>query len=159
MLGIEVNRKVMDNLKILTLVNKIDEKKWDEFILNHPKGNFFYSKNYYFSLKDSAYYDSIVCACIDLNNREIVGILVSAIQKDYKGILGLLTKRCIVLGEPIAKDNSLEIQIELINSLEEISKRKTVFTQFRFFTPISSELNELFKKKNYNYEPYLKYYS
>ena len=55
----------MNKFNITTLPEDIDKNKWDEFILNHPNGNFYNSKEYYYSLKESKYYDAIVFACFD----------------------------------------------------------------------------------------------
>ena len=34
----------MNEIKIITKAEEVDKNKWDEFVFNHPKGNFFFSK-------------------------------------------------------------------------------------------------------------------
>ena len=81
--------------------------------------------------------------------------MITALQKDYYGILGILTKRAIIWGAPLACNDNIEIQMNLIQTFEQIIKRKIIFTQFRFFNPLNANLRKYFLDNKYYYEPYL----
>lgn len=146
-------KEYSSDYELITDPAGINSCKWHEFISNHPRGNFFQTREFYNSLKASKYYDAIVIALQDSHTNQLIGIVVAAIQKDYKGLLGKLTKRAIVFGEPLVCNDDLKLKIALIKAVEQ--NIKTVFTQYRFFSPISTELSNYFLANKYFYEPYL----
>lgn len=142
-------------MQIVTEINNVDFKQWGDFVKNHPKGNIFQTPEFNLSLKKSKYYDSIIISAFDTLNHKLSGLLTGVIQKEYKGILGFFTSRCIIIGEPLALNNSFQIQKELLDNFEKKFNRKVIFTQFRFTNPIDKELRIYLENNKYSYEPYL----
>lgn len=143
------------NFKVITSFKEIDKDKWNSFVLAHAKGSVFFSYEYFLSLKECTHYDAVVAACIDNNTQQLIGISVAAIQQEHRGLFGLLTSRCIIFGEPLAQNDELEIQIELINAIHLQVKWRVFFTQYRFFEPITEELRKFYLKQGFIYEPQL----
>ena len=144
-----------EEYKFISTYKDIDTRMWDEFVTTHPKGNFFYSKEFYYSLKGSDYYDAVFAARINPENNQIRGLLVATIQREHPGILNIFTSRCIIYGEPLAINDDFEVQVSLIGYLENVIKPKVILTQYRFFVTPSSELFKYLEDAGYIYEPYL----
>ncbi len=137
---------------IVTDISKIDTEKWYDFLLNHPYGNVFQNpfmfKVYADSLNHQPY---VFVAFVD---DEIVGILLSFIQKQFKGPLSSLSARSVIWGGPIAKDNNPEILEPLLISHDKLVQKKSVYTQIRnlYSTNFSKKL---FSDHKYLFEEHL----
>lgn len=145
----------MTGYKFISSPDEIDKEEWCTFVSKHPKGNFFYTLEFYLSLKTTNDYDAVLAACIDPASGQMLGILIATIQRENSGFFRIFTSRCIIYGEPLAINDDVDIQIRLIEYLEKVKKPGAILTQFRFFEPINPELYKYFNKKNYIYEPYL----
>ncbi len=60
-----------DEYKFITTVKEINAGMWDEFVLSHPNGNFFYTREFYNSLKDSTSYDAEFVASFEPGNKNV----------------------------------------------------------------------------------------
>jgi lipid II:glycine glycyltransferase (peptidoglycan interpeptide bridge formation enzyme) len=117
------------NLRIVDNFNNIDLDKWDKFINTHPNGNIFQTSKYLSLFTDLSKFETVFLACIC--DEEIHGILVSVIQKEYSGILGLITSRSITWGGPLLKSKNMEVLDRLINAFDQIVSKRAVYSQFR----------------------------
>lgn len=145
----------MTKFKFISAIEDIDIRNWDEFISAHPKGNFFYSKEFYHSLKASYSYDAVFAACIEPADKQILGILIATVQREHQSVIKILTSRCIIYGEPLARNDDFKVQVGLIEYLEKVVRPKVILTQYRFFSPLKPELLNYFEETGYIYEPYL----
>ena len=84
-------------LNVITDYRKIDKKQWAQFVRMHPQGNIFHTPEMVELYEISSKQEPIVVASFSSEN-EMTGILVAAIQKEYKGFPGKLTSRAIVWG-------------------------------------------------------------
>jgi serine/alanine adding enzyme len=139
--------------KIITDYKLVDIKKWEEFVKNHPEGNIFQTPEMYNVHKSGKNYEPILVVCIN-SEDEIVGIIVSVIQREYKGLLGKLSSRSIIWGAPLIKDDNIEIFKILINEYDKIAKKKAVYTQIRNLWN-TDNYKEIFEKHGYVYEEHL----
>lgn len=89
----------MKNYKIVT---ELDRNQWSEFVYNHPNGNIFQTPEMYEVYKNTKNYEPILLAVVNEGN-EILGTLLAAIQREYRGMLGDLTARSIIWGDPLVK--------------------------------------------------------
>jgi hypothetical protein len=144
-----------NSFRIITSHKEINKDQWNQFVQSHPKGNAFFCYEYFISLKECSHYDAVVATCIDNSTHKLIGILVAAIHQEHKGLLGLLTSRCVIYGEPLARNDDLKIQMELIKAIHLQVKWRVFFTQYRFFEPINIELRNFFLEKGFIYEPQL----
>ncbi len=139
----------MINYKI---VHELDDQRWSEFVLNHPNRNPFQTPKMLTVLKNSKYYSYIFLAAIDADNN-VKGILLSQLQKDYKGILGEFTARSIIWGGPLVFEDDPFLTILLLNEYEKIAAKKAIYTQFRNLWKISNE--DAYLKSGFIYEEHL----
>ncbi|MCX6164181.1 MAG: peptidoglycan bridge formation glycyltransferase FemA/FemB family protein [Ignavibacteriae bacterium] len=139
--------------KITTDYKLVDIEKWEEFVKNHPNGNVFQTPEMYNVYKSEKYYEPILVVC---NNSEddIVGIVVSVIQREYKGLLGKLSSRSIIWGAPLVKEDNIEIFEILLKEYDIIVKHKAVYTQIRNLWN-TDNFREIFEKHGYVYEEHL----
>lgn len=139
-------------IKVTSDVESANYKKWSDFIIKHPLGNFYQSYEYYKSLQNEKNYKPYVI--IALENETLVGVLVYVIQKEALGPLSSLSARAIIQGGPLAKDNNQQIIERLILEFNKQTKRKAVYSQFRnlFDTNMYSEIME---KYDFYFEEHL----
>jgi len=133
--------------------NKIDRKKWTNFVESHPMGNAFQTPEMFDVYESEKNYRPILVACT-FESGEVCGIILSVIQREYKGLLGKLSSRSIIWGAPLVKDNNIEILNLLLNEYEKQVKPAAVYTQIRNLWDTSEFKSELINRKYY-YEDHL----
>lgn len=139
-------------LKINTKIDDVNVEKWYEFVKNHPYGNIFQTPQIVELYKETKNYNPVVLIAEDEVN--ILGVLVGVIQKEFKGILGYFTARCIVYGGPLVKNDDSYIIERLLLDLNQSVSTRVIYTQFRnFFDLDKARLN--FEKVGFKYEPHL----
>jgi len=110
-------------------INNIDKIKWNDFVLNHPNGNFFQTYDY-FDLQTKCKLSEPVGYAVIVND-EIAGLIVGVILKNYFWPVNIFTKRLIVMGGPLIKNDKVEVFDFLINNFCSVEKQNSVYVQFR----------------------------
>lgn len=140
------------NFTIIKNPDKIDRTKWNDFILNHESGNIFHTPEYFDLCNCVPEYSGAALFCI--KEEEIIGILVSVIQRESSGIFGKLTARSVVFGGPLVKDNDPAIASLLLAEYNKIIKSKALYSQFRNLKDMSS-FRTSFSSNGYKFEDHL----
>ena len=151
------DRKVVRQMKVIDAHN-IDRKKWAEFVYHHPQGTIFQTPEMYEVYKNTKNYEPILVSVVDDSN-EILGLLLSVVQKEFSGPLSILSSRCVTWGGPLIRENLdkkdktavLEIILEEQNK---IAKKKAIYMQFRNLWD-TSRYKSIFEKYGYEYEDHL----
>ena len=95
-------------------------------------------------------YEPIFLMVVNEDN-EVLGMLLSVIQKEYGGILGNLTARSITWGGPLVKDDDLEIFKLILIEYNKIAREKAIYSQFRNLSDMQ-EFRDVFDNWGYHYE-------
>jgi serine/alanine adding enzyme len=140
-------------MKIITDRNKIDTQKWSSFVNYHPNGSIFQTPEMFNVYRETPYYKPIIVVCQD-NESNINGILLGVIQKEYKGIIGFLSARSLIIGGPLVINNDLRILNLLLSEYDNLTKRKVIYSQYRNLFDQSNS-KEIFKKNKLIYEDHL----
>lgn len=117
------------SITIISDISKIDTNKWYDFLLNHPNGNVFQSPYMYEIYDKTLNFQPYIF--VAFKDNEIVGLLLSYIQKQIRGPLSYLSSRSVIWGGPIVKDNNPEIINQLLIAYDKINIKKVVYTQIR----------------------------
>lgn len=141
-------------------IDNIDENEWSKFIYNHSKCNIFQTLEMYKVYENTKNYTPIFIGIIG-SNGDILGSLISVIQKEWSGPIGGLTSRCITWGGPLIKENlnekeELSVIDTLLKEQNAIVKRIAIYMEFRNLWDIK-RYNVVFKKNNYKFEEELNY--
>jgi lipid II:glycine glycyltransferase (peptidoglycan interpeptide bridge formation enzyme) len=139
-------------MQIISDPGKINNHHWEEFVNNHPQGNFFQTPSAYRLLDDVESYRPVVI--ISTGGQEIQGLLVGIIMAE-PGIKSVFTKRCIVWGGPLLRDNATEGSDLLIAELCRLAK-ECIYIEFRNLFDLSP-LNEVFTDIGFVYKPQLNF--
>lgn len=131
---------LVSEIKIITNVDEIDKKKWDEFVFNHPLGSIYQTPHIYDIFKNTKNYQPIVI--FSKNNNKISGVLLAVEINEGAGIISNFTSRSIIIGGPLAIDNDEKILISLLSEYEKILSKKVIYTEIReiFELPFQSLL-------------------
>jgi serine/alanine adding enzyme len=141
------------NLKVVTDYNSIEIDKWESFVKNHPDGNIFQTPEMYRVFKSEKYYNPVIVVCYN-DFMEIVGLLLSVIQREYKGILGKLSSRSIIWGGPLIKNNNCEILDIILKEYNKLIKGQAIYTQIRNLWNINY-YKDIFISNGYKYDDHL----
>jgi serine/alanine adding enzyme len=141
------------NYSIITEYDSIDIKKWSLFVKNHPYGNSFQTPEMYNLYKSAKYYEPVIVVCTD-ETKEIQGLILSVIQREYRGILGKLSSRSIIWGAPLIKDWNTAVLSLLLEAYDKLAGKRVVYTQIRNLWDTEIFKNE-FEKNGYVYEDHL----
>lgn len=152
-----MNGRISDRIIIFSKENPIDPEwinKWDIFLDTHSGGNIFQSSGMFRVYLENERYEPFVFFCIDKENS-IAGLVLSVIQKEYKGLLGLLSSRTLVIGGPVIIENDLEILNTLLATLDLTLKSKSILTQFRNFEIQHIARKSVYEKHRFRYSDHL----
>lgn len=137
----------------MKVVQKIDRQKWSDFVYHHPHGNIFQTPEIYEVYKNTKNYEPIFLAVVNKNN-EILGVLLSVIQREYKGPIGDLTARSIIWGGPLVKNNDTQVICLILREYDKIARKKAIYSQFRNLWYVQ-KFNEMFNELGYSLKDYL----
>lgn len=133
-------------------INELDKISWDEFVDKHQFSNFFQTSNYFQLFQNSK--DTTPIGYAVLDNDEILGVISGVIFKNFFWPLNTLSKRNIVIGGPLIKDNRQDVFDCLMEKFCEHESKKSIFIQIRNIWEIKN-LNYNFEKFNFVYEDHL----
>ena len=108
----------------------------------------FQSPDFFRFYKAVAYYESNYLIARD-KEGQLIGVLLAVLIREGNGILGFFSRRCVVYGGPIAKDDDPGIIDLLLSHLNKSVKRKALFTQFRNFRVWPNEVQQVFEKNGF----------
>jgi serine/alanine adding enzyme len=138
--------------RLISDIHSIPEGQWHDFVTAHPDGNVFATPDY---CKLMLSFDKIHPYAIALMEaEEITGVLCGILYKEYKGILGLISSRLVIMGGPLVKDNDPARAGQLISEMDRLASRKCIYTQYRNLLDVSC-FSDLFKKNKYDFEEHL----
>lgn len=144
----------MNKYSVTCDFNAIDPQKWNEFINNHPRGNYFQSPSAYTLFSVSDLFTPFIISVTDSTDR-ICGLLTGFSWTDKKGFLGKLIRRTVIYGGPLISDlNDQNEILELILSSKSVSNpAESVYIQIRNFSD-TSIFRDTFRKFKYYYVPH-----
>ena len=131
----------------------IDKQSWVDFVNNHPNGNIFHTPEMYVVYLNTPKFSPLILIATDKNDN-IVGCLMSVIQREYSGLIGELTTRSIIFGGPLTENNSPTIADVLLKKYNEIIKPKAIYSQFRNLFD-TTEFSNIFIKNGYHFDEHL----
>ena len=138
---------------VITDCNQINKKKWDEFIINHPKGNFFQSSSAYKFFNHIFDFEPFaLCAAAQ---GSILGML-SGITITEGSVKGYLSRRTVVWGGPVVKENNHNIAEKLLGELRDKISIKSIYTEMRNLFDMSY-LKSVFHSNEYEFQEHLNY--
>ncbi len=139
-------------------INDIDREQWSQFVYEHPNGNIFQTPEMYDVYNLTKNYKPVFVGVVD-GTGNLIGVLLSVIQKEFGGPLGALSSRCVTWGGPLLRMNltnqeRYQITDLILKEQTQIVKRKSIYMEFRNLWDTSS-LKEIFMENDYNYEDHL----
>jgi len=139
-------------IKKLEILNAEFTQRWESFVQNHPKGNFFQAPAAYEFFSNVEGYTPIMVYVEEEKN--IKGILSAVVLKE-SGIKGYYSRRCIVWGGPLYEN--ADIAERLIKKLDNEISSKTIYTEFRNLFDLT-EINKIFISIGYNFTDWINYH-
>lgn len=125
---------------------------WKNFIDSHPEGNIFQTPEIFEVYKNTKNYKPFVLFTEDSSG--ITSVLLAVIQKEFSGQISTFTKRAIITGGPLVKNDDPEILNEILKKYVNFIKDKAIFTQVRNLWSWDS-FKETFEQNGFEYEEHL----
>jgi lipid II:glycine glycyltransferase (peptidoglycan interpeptide bridge formation enzyme) len=91
-----------------------------------------------------------------MDEERVVGSLIAVIVQEGKGVKGYFSRRCIVWGGPLVKDDDPVIWSMLLETLGEMTNKKAIYTEFRNFRDLLSS-RSMFEALGYQFNGHLNY--
>lgn len=110
-------------------IDKIDKEEWADFVLQHPTGSIFQTPKMYEVYENTPDFTPNILVAKNEYGK-IVGCLMSVVKSDFL-LLRAFTTRSIVVGGPLAANNSIQIIDLLLARYNQLIGSKAIFTQFR----------------------------
>lgn len=142
-----------DENREIKAVIELPRDKWTEFVYNHPHGNIFQTPEMFEVYKNTKNYEPFFIA-VENNEKEILAILLTLIQKEYSSFLGKFTSRSIIFGSPLLKKYDLEVLNLLLYEYNNLIRKKVIYSQFRNFWEQKWE-KPIFEKYGFIYDQHL----
>lgn len=141
-------------MQILTLSNLTEnlKTKLEEFVFTHPNSNFFQSFKAFEFFQIVNNYEPVLLIVEDENI--IIGSLLAVIISEGIGLKGYFSKRSIIWGGPLVKDENSEVYHSLLIELDNIISNKAIYTQFRNLFD-TSDLTYILADKGYLLQEHL----
>jgi len=149
----EQSSMIQKNYIILKDYRELNLVQWERFVQEHTNGNIFHTPEMVKLYDNNPKQEPIVLAFIN-SEKEISGLLVSVIQKEYAGLLGKLTARAIIWGGPLVTDENPEITSILLAEFDSLCSKKAVYSQFRNLFDVNN-LKETYLQNGYQFEEHL----
>lgn len=120
----------------------------DIFVNSHVDGNIFQSSLAYSHYFDLNFYEP--CFFVACESDKIIGSLLAVFIREKNKITGYFSRRCMIWGGPLVNDvNTLGT---LLSTLNEIAKRKSVFTEFRNLFDWNEPAKKVFSDFGFRFE-------
>ena len=111
-------------MEINTKINDVSLARIDSFVSHHPNGNFFQSSKAVIFFQQVENHEPILIEVQE--NGDTVGSLLAIIVKESGGAKGYLSRRCIIWGGPLVRDEDPEIYMQILCRLNEIANQKSI---------------------------------
>ncbi len=140
------------DIVIVDSFEDVDPVRWENFVINHPGGNVFQLPQFYQVYKQSDLFDPVIL--IAKNEKEILGVLLAYVRKEFSSRLGDLTTRAIAIGGPLIKDNDGEVLKLILDRYNEIVGKKAIYSQLRNLFCFEKQ-KELFNNEGFIFDDHL----
>jgi len=115
-----------------SIENSVDDKKWDDFVFNHPNGNIFQTRYMYEIYKRTKHYHPIKLFAINRATNQLSGILSAVIIEEIGGIARSFSKHSIVQGGPLVLPGmEKEVVPLLLAEYDKIAQKKALYSEIR----------------------------
>ncbi len=130
-----------------------DRKNWDDFVLQHPFGNIFQATCMYDVYKSTPNCTAGVISLED-SAKNILGLIVYSVIQE-PGVKSQFSKRAIITGGPLVKDDNLSYAETLIAAYNRIIKKTgAIYSEIRNLYDIKG-IRPSLEKEGFEYEDHL----
>lgn len=138
------------------IVHKLNEKKWRQFVSDHPDGNIFHTPDFFHIFENTKNHRPELWCCLDAEERILS--LFMPVFITFIPLLKAMTTRAICYGGILAENS--ELGFTALNYLFEryIAKydNRILLTEVRNFAD-SAHLKETLRQNGFQYHDYLNY--
>lgn len=143
----------MNKYLILTDTKDINYDNWRDYVRNHPNGNIFQTPEFFEVYIQTKNYTPLLIAVLD-KSKNILGIQVSVITKEFDNIFGYFTSRSIIYGGPLISNDNIEILDIMLAVYKKKIKHRVIYSQYRNMWEWGV-FKDVFIKNNIFYEDHL----
>lgn len=143
------------NITTSTNPNESLLRQLEDFVRQHPHGNFFQSPSgFHFFQGVENYQPFLITAQTD---SQLSGSLLAVNIKESNGPKGFFSRRCIIFGGPLIRADDADPQATLLGLLQELNgNTKSIYTEFRNHFDVSG-FQAAFRKEGYDFNPHLNF--
>ncbi|MBR7066945.1 MAG: peptidoglycan bridge formation glycyltransferase FemA/FemB family protein [Bacteroidales bacterium] len=144
-------------MKIIDDISKVDIEQWNALLQSSSTKNIFQTQMWFDFCAKQALFETFIYGIVD-DNDILKGVIVGYVQKEGRGIKGILTRRAIIIGGPLFSNNISDYEVStLFKSLINGLKNKVIYIEIRNLLDYS-----IYKKtiidSGFTYVPHLNFH-
>ena len=117
----------MSNYK---LVNSLDHTKWSLFVSGDRNSSIFQTPEMFKVFSEAKNFSPHLIALVD-DNEEILATMIAVVVTNFNRLIGSFTKRAIIWGGPVVRENDPEILEALLREYAGHAKKFAIYSEFR----------------------------
>jgi serine/alanine adding enzyme len=141
----------------MKIVDSLDPESWSAFVLQHPKGSVFHTREMFEVFRKTRDYTPLLLAALD-HEGKILALLVSVKVQTLPGVLAALSSRAILYAEPIScnSEDGIAALQEIVKEHDRRMRHQVLFTEVR---PLYQQSREkpVLEACGYEHARYLNY--
>ncbi len=139
------------------IVKYRQDKSWDSFVQQHPRGNAFQSNAIFDLYQMADDFSPYYCLAINCSNAKIIAGFLFVVQKTPFPIIGKWLKRSLIIGGPLLPQKGSKIFKSLMDTYTSFIKRRVIYSEVRNLQSWSHLVDD-FRQSGFKYEPHLNYF-
>lgn len=144
--------QLSETMESLTIVFQLPVDEWESFVEKHPNGNIFQTPAMFTLYNSIPNHKGFVVAVKNKENQ-VLGVLSSCIIAE-QGLKSFFSKRSIVVGGPLIKNDDADITNYLLTAYNKAVQNKVIYTQFRNICQVNT-LDGPIRNNKFVYEDHL----
>jgi hypothetical protein len=126
----QISPKVNNSQLQYSVVHQLNENDWQEFLMASSSPSVFQTPEMFKVFEDSKNFSPLLTALIDQQGK-ILAVLVSVYVTNFNFLVRGFTKRSVVWGGPVVKDNDPILVESILSEYLKKVKDYAIFSEFR----------------------------
>ncbi len=141
-------------MEIKTNIQEISRAAWRNLVVSSSHGTIFQMPEMYDCYSKTVGHIPIVVALED--HGELIGVVLSVILQEVGFLKAYFSRRAVIIGGPIVKDDKKELVADLLKAYDEVISTKVLYTQIRnLYNQLP--LNDAYQQNGYKFESHLNF--
>jgi len=137
------------------VTDSVDDSKWDEFALHHPRGNIFQTRLMYTVCRQTKRWFPIKLFAVNRQTGDLCGVASGVVVSELGGLLSSLSSHSIIQGGPLVlAGTESSLMPMLMSEYDRLARKRALYSEIRNMWHTDDSLQHL---KAYHHEGHLNF--